>query len=463
MERKLLVQIAPFAGLALVAGVSFFVWQGQNRSVDPGKPAAPPAKVRQPVAVAPAPAPAPAPAIAPEPVPAPAPPVPAPSVPAPSVPVPAAPAAPPAPAPAPPVAQIPPVARKNPYVAGAADVHVISIYEGQMPGGAQRGFQQHPEGTADVVVRATAKPVMLFLSSYEPVEWRVRVEGGNLERVIAVGYHDQRVTVSGASGVEILTRKSSEVFGAMGLNLPNGFPREGTGNRALEAAEILTALTGKMPASFQGDYGSRKLFTVDASSPGLVLPKAASVATLGAGKVVLKSPWKEAVGELSLKYAGFGAYSEAWATRSYTSGKVYFEATMSVEGGGAAQPHANIGVAELDPGGGIGSSFEAQTAAILHGEQRLFKHGDAFGIAVDYDAGVLYTRVNGQWLNGEPGSGQGRRFRAGRERAAYLFATGGGRGGGEKTGMVSWQANFGATPFRYPLPRGYLSYDGSQR
>ena len=215
MDKKLFAQVAPFAGLALVAGVSFFVWQSQNSSDVPAKSAAPPAEVRPPVVAAPTPAPAPA----PEPV---------------LVPVVSAPAA-PASAPVVP-APAPSVARKSPYSAGGADVHVISIYEGQMPGGAQRGFQQHPEGTTDVVVRATGKPVMLFLSSYEPVEWRVRVEGGSLERVIAVGYHDQRVTVSGASGVEILTRKSSEVFGAMGVNLPNGFPREGTGNRALEAA-----------------------------------------------------------------------------------------------------------------------------------------------------------------------------------------------------------------------------------
>ena len=136
---------------------------------------------------------------------------------------------------------------------------------------------------------------------------------------------------------------------------------------------------------------------------------------------------------------------------------------MTVEGGGPAHPHANIGVAELNSQHRMDGSPDAATPAIAHGEQIAYKSGDVFGIAVDYDAGVMYVRVNGQWITGEPGSGRGKRFRVGRERAAYLFATGGGRGGGERTGSVSWRANFGASRFSQPLPKGYASYDGSQR
>ncbi len=364
-----------------------------------------------------------------------------------------------APAPAAPVQQ----PRKVPHPAGVAEVHVISVYEGELPAGTAPGSRQDPERSVDVVVARTAKPVLLFLSAYEPIEWRVKVEGGTLERVIAIGYHDQRVTVTGARGVPILTQRSHEFFSAAGVAVRDGFPREARGNKAVEVAEIMTALTGKLPTSFQGAYRGGKVFRVDAASPPVVLPQPTSVASAGAGKVILQGQWREATDELTVRYAGAGAYTEAWASRAYSSGKVYFEAALSVEGGGSAKPHANVGVAELEPRGGMASSSSGQTPAIAHGEQSVYRHGDVFGVAVDYDAGLMHVRVNGQWITGEPGSGQGKRFRTGRERAAYLFATGGGRSGGDQQGSVSWQVNFGASPFRDRLPKGFVSYDGTQR
>lgn len=367
----------------------------------------------------------------------------------------------PAPAPAP--ALQPKPRSEVPYPAGSADVHVISVYQGQLPGGAQRGFQQHPEGWIDVTVRKTANPALLFLNAYEPIEWRVKVDGGSVKRIIAIGYYDQRVTVTGQRGVEIHTEKSHPFFANARIEVRDTFPYEGRGNKALQAAEIINALFGKLPASFQGEYGRGKPFIVDEKSPPLVLPRPQSVATVGPGAVVLKSGWKDTAGSLSVQYGGAGAYTEAWASRAYTGGKVYFEATLQVEGGGPAQPHANVGVGELDSRGQLDHSFDALTPAIAHGEQNVYRNGDVFGVAIDYDAGVMYVRVNGQWITGEPGTGRGKRFRVGRERAAYLYATGGGRGGGERRGAVAWTANFGANHFSQPLPKGYASYDGGQR
>jgi hypothetical protein len=71
---------------------------------------------------------------------------------------------------------------------------------------------------------------------------------------------------------------------------------------------------------------------------------------------------------------------------------------------------------------------------------------------------MVYFRVNGGWVNGEPGSGKGQRLRTRRTHVGYFFATGGGPGG-----PIGWRANFGGSAFRHPLPNGYVSWDGKQR
>jgi hypothetical protein len=351
--------------------------------------------------------------------------------------------------------------RSVPYPAGAADVHVVSVTEGSLPAGETRGFQEVREGVVNVVVGRTARPALLFLFSHQPVDWRVSVQGGSLARVVAAGDHEPRVTVTGARGVPVTTHKSTELFKEIGVDLSNGFPHEAEGNKALDLAEIMLGITGKVPVSFQADRGDPRNFRIDANSPAVKLPQAKS-ATGSVGPVVLRGPWKEATTDLTVRYGGAGAYSQAWASRAYSAGKVYFEATIGVQGGGAAKPHANLGVAEVDARGQMDSSIHAQTPAIEHGEQAGYRDQDVFGIAVDYDTGTMHVRVNGRWLTGQPANGPGKRFKVGRERAAYVMATGGGNGGDREAGAVSWRVNFGASRFRDPLPAGFVSYDGSQ-
>jgi len=368
------------------------------------------------------------------------------------------------PTPPPPIASPPPrkvATRAPPYPAGDAELHLVSIYEGVLPGSAKRGFQEHPEGIANIVLGKTAKPVMLMLVSYEPVQWRIAVEsGGKLARVLAIGMYDQRVTIVGASGVEVISRKGDLFFSA-GID-PGGnwFPYEPRGNRALEAAEMVQAITGRNPTTFQGRYTGHGAFTINAHTTPLILPALKSVATLPPAQVLLRSPFPDAVSGLSLTYGGAGAYTEAWSSRGFSAGKAYFEGTILVDGGLSAEAHANIGIGNARPDGSLDEDRSDGTIAMIpHGEQRLYKNGDVFGVAVDFDAGIAYFRVNGQWVGGAPDSGTGQRFKTGRERLAYFYATGGDRG----RGLTGWRANFGSAPFRHPVPKGYVSWDGAQR
>jgi len=132
---------------------------------------------------------------------------------------------------------------------------------------------------------------------------------------------------------------------------------------------------------------------------------------------------------------------------------------LSVAGGGYASSHANIGIGSATPEGALALDGRAPGVALIpSGHQRLYRDGDVFGVAVDFDAGLAYFRVNGGWVTGEPGSGKGERLLTGRAHVAYFFSTGGGR-----SGQVDWRANFGGSAFRHPPPKGYVSWDGARR
>jgi hypothetical protein len=344
-------------------------------------------------------------------------------------------------------------ARSVLYPAGNLDVHAIGIYEGARPGAASRRQGEHPEGVVAVDVGVRGKATMLVLSSYEPIEWRVNVQAGaRLEKVLAVGYYPQRVTITGASGVDVATRRR-DVMVAAGIG-DLGVPYKIEGNAAHDANEFVRALTGKSPATYQGQYRADRFAITDATPrfkvPGATAPSPTPVA---AGAMRLnRGVWGGDPSSYRVSYAGSGAYTEAWAARGYSAGRVYFEGTMAVTQGVSSAPHANIGLAETRGDNGIEQSPDRLASAMRHGEQVLYKNGDVFGIAADLSAGLAYVHVNGTWITGAPGSPKGLTLRKGREYVAYFYATGGG-------GATSWEVNLGAAPFRYVAPQGYLPYD----
>ena len=74
------------------------------------------------------------------------------------------------------------------------EVHAVGVYEGTLPA-ARRGFGMHPTGTVTVKVnRPATRPVVLVLTSYEPVQWKIDAPKGAVLRVITSGYHKQQVS-----------------------------------------------------------------------------------------------------------------------------------------------------------------------------------------------------------------------------------------------------------------------------
>ena len=80
---------------------------------------------------------------------------------------------------------------------------------------------------------------------------------------------------------------------------------------------------------------------------------------------------------------------------------------------------------------------------------------------MDFDQGQFYYRVDGRWINGEPGRDRGWSIAAGETYVPFVSV-----GASSSAGAVRkdvWRVNFGASPFVHEIPAGYASFDGRQR
>jgi RNA polymerase sigma factor (sigma-70 family) len=96
------------------------------------------------------------------------------------------PSAPPQNTPLPPVAEKRPKPAENKTDFADAEMHVIGVYWSKDGGGAG--------GNVEVEVRPTSKPVVLVLTSYMEVDWRIKcAAGARIKKVIVSGYFAQEV------------------------------------------------------------------------------------------------------------------------------------------------------------------------------------------------------------------------------------------------------------------------------
>lgn len=130
---------------------------------------------------------------------------------------------------------------------GDKELHLVGVYESHPH---HRG-QNHPTGEAQVRVTRQGKPIILALSSYEPVNWNVQVEPGvEIEKIIINGYHDQKVT--GISGVPIEEYSHQDTGKFLGNFVYQWNSAENQETPALVTQ--LNQLTGTELTSFQGCY-----------------------------------------------------------------------------------------------------------------------------------------------------------------------------------------------------------------
>lgn len=119
-------------------------------------------------------------------------------------------------------------------------VHAIGVYEGGYSDGVRHRFDFHPEGKVVISIKnnPNAKGVILILSSYEPVLWRIDEEGGTkVEKIILSGNYPSRVT--GITGIPIFRE-----------SLGYAYEKSSFSNMEMKIKEI----TGLEVNTFQGSY-----------------------------------------------------------------------------------------------------------------------------------------------------------------------------------------------------------------
>jgi hypothetical protein len=137
----------------------------------------------------------------------------------------------------------PPAARPMaPGLAGVprdAQVHVVGVYEGA--GSAAPGGQAgRSAGTVRVMVKSSSRPIVLVLTSYEPVNWSVANAGGTIAAVLLSGYHQSNV--QGVGNAAVLR------IGSVHAYKPNSAEYE-------RLRQAIAQYTGAMEIrSFQGQY-----------------------------------------------------------------------------------------------------------------------------------------------------------------------------------------------------------------
>jgi len=132
-----------------------------------------------------------------------------------------------------------------PAKAGASEAHALIVYEGpsmRVPG-------QPSTGAIAVTIGRTARPVELFLSAYNPVEWKLTLEpGAQLKRIVALGYNPSLVT-GAPRGVTVENNPASAAQGSQ-----RTLPVLGSGGPEGMALESLKSMTTAPIASVQSTY-----------------------------------------------------------------------------------------------------------------------------------------------------------------------------------------------------------------
>lgn len=128
-----------------------------------------------------------------------------------------------------------------------AQIEAVGVYE---PAGSSSGGNALPvrrRAPITVTLRRSAKPVVLVLSSYEAVDWRLIVGSGvQLKAVLLAGYKES--TVTGAGSVRVVTIGSMHAY------------ELGSGGYAQLQREVIR-WTGRPIDAFQGKYAG-SLFMV---------------------------------------------------------------------------------------------------------------------------------------------------------------------------------------------------------
>jgi uncharacterized protein YecT (DUF1311 family) len=139
---------------------------------------------------------------------------------------------------------------------------------------------------------------------------------------------------------------------------------------------------------------------------------------------------------------------EVNASIRHSRGKWYCEFQINI-GEIARTAETTLAIGFVNPGGGM-------AGRLVNIRRRDREMPIArLGLALDVDDGKVYSRANGNWIGGAPGSAQGLDVKLGREYGARVVSS---VAMNELVDKQLIQINFGEKPFAYPMPSGYRPF-----
>jgi len=119
-----------------------------------------------------------------------------------------------------------------------AQIEAVGVYEGA--GGTHASGKQSQAGTVEITIRSSSIPIVLVLSSYEPVRWRLTPEpGAKIAAVLVSSYRASEVEGAGSARVIVIGNIHAYKNGTSEFN---------------DLERQVFRLTGKHISLFQGAY-----------------------------------------------------------------------------------------------------------------------------------------------------------------------------------------------------------------
>lgn len=322
-------------------------------------------------------------------------------------------------------------------------LHVISVYQGT-------SSQSNQPSRIPVRISDKDKPIQLLLISYSSVIWQIHLDDGVVIEKVFIKAHDNAEVVGLADTIEsvTLTREMSKELKYKSLDDKTTF---------INQIKIIENVIGEIPSTIQSKYEGRAFIidgkkTINFRNPVLNSSPQKDVRLIGEGNISNKGT--------VLRYGRAGGSSTAIANVKYNGGKWYFEATVNPNDTNSANrvgTYTNVGL--LSPHSEYQSfSLSDDSIGIPRDIHSQISKGSTIGIAANLDSREVYFSINGQWLFGSPATGNGIKLKENQDYAAGASVSSDSR---EVTDVMAM--NFGVKPFNYPIPEGYISYDGKQK
>lgn len=316
------------------------------------------------------------------------------------------------------------------------DLHVVSV---------SRGYKDYTKNNdkkppiVTVKVEIKNKPVSLLLISNNAVLWKIeQIPNANIKKIYFMGYKDS----------DLIAPKNIKIEKIDKAEYINN-------NNISKIREFLDKNPSSVQYSESTDY-----FFIDGIEGKMVNKEEFRryPSTNYGVKLVCGINYDCPVSKDGLEgtYANVGAMTTMFTNKYYNKGKYYFEAKVTNDK--KVNSYMNIGIASYEPEGycdmnmnGDDGSCFAYGIIDFQADKKNF-YNKTIGIAVDFDNGKIYYSVNGIWDNN---------CIPGKEKTIYLFNNDGRDYSAaiEAGEGATWNMNFGAKKFKYPMPKGFRPYD----